>query len=339
MSEPRHRDVSLVSESALYYSAAMADEFARIAEIRRRLSAGARASSHVVLGIGDDAALLAASERAQAISVDAQVEHVHFERDLLSGTDLGYRALASALSDLAAMGAVPRAALVAMIVPPELSETELYAIADGFAEAQHAFGCQVAGGNLARGRELSITTTVIGDAARRPLTRGGARPGDALFVTGELGASALGLHALRGGRTELAPACVTRWRRLHARIREGVAIAELAGSAIDVSDGLLQDLSHLARASGVGFEIELAQLPFHVEMARACGELALDPQRLALSGGEDYELLFTVPKGVVPPHGTCIGEATAASGLRGRGRGGERIDLPPAGGYDHFVTT
>jgi thiamine-monophosphate kinase len=276
----------------------MAGEFERIAEIRRRL---ASASADIELGIGDDAALLRASPRAQALSVDTQVEGVHFSRAYSSLADIGYRALAAAVSDLGAMGARPRAALSAWIVPETCADAELYAIADGIAEAARDFGCPVAGGNLAAGRELSITTTVIGDAPERALTRAGARPGHTLFVTGALGASALGLAALQAGRADLAPDCVARYRRPRARVCEGLALVGIASAAIDVSDGLLQDLDHLATASGVGFEIELAQLPLHPELVAGCRALGCEAEALALTGGEDYELLFTAAQDSAPP--------------------------------------
>jgi len=311
----------------------VSDEFERIEQFRRRLQA---TSADVVLGIGDDAALLAPSDRAQALSVDAQVEGVHFDRALLSCADLGHRALASSVSDLAAMGARPRVALVALIAPAAIPEDELYAIADGLASAQHEYGCVVAGGNMAAGDRLSITTTVVGDAPPAPLTRGGAHPGDALFVTGALGAAALGLQLLRAGRGELAPACVERWRRLVARVREGAELAGTASAAIDVSDGLLQDLGHLAAASGLGFEVELPRLPLAAELEPACRLLGVDPNALALAGGEDYELLFTVPEGKTPRLGTRIGRAVAAPGLRLLDQHGRIVAPPASSGFSHF---
>lgn len=297
------------------------------------------ASPEVVLGIGDDGAVLAASALGQVLSVDAQVEGVHFRRDLLEPAAIGYRAIVSALSDLAAMGARPRAALLSLILPPALSDAELDGIVDGVAEAQHEYGCVVAGGNLARGSELSLTTTVIGDAPERPLTRAGARAGDAVFVTGQLGGAALGLQALLLGKAELAPGAVARWRRPVARIREGEALRGIAQAAIDVSDGLLQDLAHVCEASGVGCEIELPKLPLWPELERAAAKLALDPLGLALHGGEDYELLFTVRGGVVPELGTRIGTICPGSGIRLRDADGSEVKLPARVGYDHFERT
>lgn len=311
----------------------MSDEFQRIEQIRRRL---AFASDDVLLGIGDDAAVLAPSARAQAVSVDAQVDGVHFRRDLLAAADIGYRSLASALSDLAAIGATARAAFVALIAPAQLPEDELYAIADGFAEAQRAFACAVAGGNLATGGELSITTTVIGDAPVSPITRSGARAGDALYVTGELGGAALGLALLLAGRSELAPECVAHWRRPAPRLREGIALCGVASAAIDVSDGLLQDLGHLAEASGVGFELQLERVPRAAPLAGACAVIGADPDALALAGGEDYELLFTAAPELRPAIGTRIGTVTAAAGIRIVNASGRAIAAPHWSGYDHF---
>jgi thiamine-monophosphate kinase len=311
----------------------VSDEFQRIEQIRRRL---AFASADVLLGIGDDAAVLAPSARAQAVSVDAQVEGVHFRRDLLEPADIGYRALASALSDLAAMGARARAAFVALIAPEQLPEEDLYAIVDGFAQAQRAFACAVAGGNLASGGELSITTTVIGDAPAAPITRAGARAGDALYVTGELGGAALGLRLLLAARCELAPECVARWRRPTPRLREGAALASVASAAIDVSDGLLQDLGHLAEASHVGFELELHRVPRVAPLAGASAAIGVDPDALVLAGGEDYELLFTAAPELRPAVGTRIGTVTAAQGIRIVDASGRAIAAPRGPGYDHF---
>jgi thiamine-monophosphate kinase len=310
-------------------------EFERVAELRRRL---AFASDEVELGIGDDAAVLAHSDRKQVLSVDAQVEGVHFERRLLAASDIGYRAFVAALSDLAAMGAQPRAALIALILPPALGDEELYALVDGIAEAQREHVCAVVGGNLARGGELSITTSVLGDAPSKPLTRAGAQPGHGLFVTGELGSAALGLLLLQAGKPDLAPHSVARWRRPSARVRQGQALVDIASCCIDVSDGLLQDLGHLSEASGMGFEIELDRLPIAAELFRVAPILGLEPSALALGGGEDYELLFTAdPQAPSAGHGTRIGTAVRAPGLRLVDAQGRSISAPSVRGFEHFT--
>jgi thiamine-monophosphate kinase len=312
----------------------MASEHERIAEIRARLAKGAAAASGVALSIGDDAAILEASARGTVLSVDAQVEGVHFDRAWLSLRELGARAMASALSDLAAMGAEPRAALVSIICPAELSDNELYAIMDGAGEAQTRYGCPIVGGNLARGGQLSITTTVIGSAPPRPLTRSGARPGDGLYVTGVLGAAALGLALLKTGQVVRAPEHVARWRVPLARIAEGRRAAEQAHAAIDVSDGLLQDLRHICAASSVGCEVELSALPMPSERTLA-SELGVDLERLALSGGEDYELLVAAAQPIEGASFTRIGTFSEAGGIRLRDAAGA-VRAAEIAGFDHF---
>lgn len=308
-------------------------EFERIAEIKRRL---AMASAEVTLGIGDDAAVLAPSTRAQVWSIDAQVEGVHFRRDLLALEDIGYRAFAAAVSDLAAMAARPRAALLSLCLPRSLSDVDLFAIIDGVGQAQREYACVVSGGNLSAGSELSITTSVIGEALSSPLTRGGTRAGDALYVTGELGGAALGLQLLQSGHAQSAPDCVERWRRPRARIAEGLQLVGVANAAIDVSDGLLQDLAHLAGAAGIGFELEAERLPLHPELVALAQSLKLDPVALALCSGEEYELLFSTGPETKPSFGTRIGCAVGKPGIRILDARGREIALPDAAGFDHF---
>jgi thiamine-monophosphate kinase len=268
------------------------------------------------------------------LSVDAQVEGVHFDRGFLSLQQLGARAMASALSDLAAMGAEPRAALVSLICPPALNDDELYAIMDGVGQAQARYGCVVIGGNLARGVQLSITTTVIGAAIGRALTRSGAHAGDGLYVTGTLGSAALGLELLKRGQADRWQEHVERWRTPIARVEAGL-LAARAGThaAIDVSDGLLQDLQHVCEASSVGCVVDLPRLPRPRDAAIE-RELGVDLERLALSGGEDYELLVAAPE---PPSGdfTRIGTFSAEIGIRLRD--GSGVPRPAeASGFDHF---
>jgi thiamine-monophosphate kinase len=308
-------------------------EFDRIAEIARRL---ALPSADIVLGIGDDAAVLAPSAHPQVWSVDAQVEGAHFRREWLALEDVGYRAFVAALSDLAAMAARPRSALVALCLPPALSDAELYAIVDGIAAAAREYGCPVSGGNLAAGRELSITTSVLGETLGAPLTRSGACAGDALYVSGALGGAALGLSLLQSGHAERAPRSVACWRRPVARIGEGLALDAVANAAIDISDGLLQDLAHLAFASRVGFELEAASIPLHPELAELAPELGLDALAFALGSGEEYALLFSAGADRRPSVGTRIGRAVEKPGIRLLDAGGREIALPVAAGFDHF---
>jgi thiamine-monophosphate kinase len=314
-------------------------EFERIAEIRRRMGVGAAAASEVLLGIGDDAAVLAPSTGAQVLSVDAQVDGVHFRQDLLAPEDIGARALSAALSDLAAMGARPRAGLLALVVPAELGDEVVYAIADGMGNAAGRYGCPIVGGNLARGAQLSLTTTVVGEQAGSLLTRAGTRPGDALYVAGELGSAALGLRALLAGQGERVPRSVAAWRRPEALLAIGRALASAqpaVSATIDVSDGFLQDLSHLAQASGVGFEVELAQLPLGPELAAQAQAFGCDAQALALAGGEDYALLFTAPPDAAGLPGTRVGHACAQPGIRLLDERGQVVPPPITLGFDHF---
>lgn len=309
------------------------DEFERIAEIRRRLE---RASPHVVIGIGDDATVLAVSSRPQVVSVDAAVEGVHFRRGVIADRDVGYRATAAALSDLAAMGAMPRVVLSSLILPPVLDDAALFAIVDGIGESAAACGATVAGGNLSLGSELSITTTVIGDAGEVSLTRIGARVGDGVFVTGALGGAALAWRLLDAGMR--APeAILRRFARPAPRIEEGRRLVGVATAAIDVSDGLLRDLGHVCDASGVGAEVHAHAVPLEPGLAEAAQPVGLDALTLALTGGEDYELLFTAPEAAsLPFAATRIGTIVATGGVRVLDADGRALPVPPATGHDHF---
>ena len=310
------------------------DEFERIEAIRRRL---AMPAPGVVLGIGDDAAILKGDSRDLVWTVDSQVEGVHFRTDLLSATDIGYRALTAALSDLAAMGATPRACLCAMTLPSQLEDATLMSIADGVAEAARDYKAPVIGGNLAAAPTLSLTTTALGHAPRTLLTRAGAQPGDSLHVTGSVGAAALGLMLLQRDEAGRSDSCVLRWRRPTARIAEGISLCGVASAAIDVSDGLLQDLQHLCSASGVSAQIELDAIPVPEELDLLSRELGVEPLALALGGGEDYELLFSVPAGTtVPIEATRIGRITqAGSSIRLMNADGKLV-AAPAAGFKHF---
>jgi thiamine-monophosphate kinase len=252
-------------------------------EIRRLVARwGARAQ-----GIGDDAAVWLPTRGEHLVaSVDTAVEGRHFERGWLTSRELGWRAAAAALSDLAAMAARPVGVLVALTVA-ESWQREVFEIADGIGDAVAAAGTVIRGGNISAGGELSITTTVFGEAYA-PLRRAGARPGELVFVTGRLGGPGAALDALRSGKRDA---------RHHARHHERFAhpvprLAEArwlaangATAAIDISDGLVSDAGHLAAASGVGIIIEPSSLPL-VDGIRA---------REALVSGEEYELLIAAP--------------------------------------------
>ena len=283
-------------------------------------------------GIGDDAALLAipAGESLVA-STDASFEHVHFRRDWLSAREIGARATAAALSDLAAMAATPVGLLLALGLPAEW-HAELDALARGVGEVAVASACPIIGGNVTRAAELSLTITVLGTAAH-PLERKGALAGDALYVTGTLGGPGAALDALMHGA---APRDVDRARFAapQPRLAEARWLAERgARAAIDISDGLVADAGHLAAASGVRVVLDLAALP--------CVE-GITPER-AVSSGEEYELLVAVPAPAPLDEAafrarfgimlTRIGRVATGRGVSLEGHD-DRVDLPS--GHDHL---
>lgn len=231
--------------------------------------------------IGDDAAIIFAAGTSLVASTDVSVENVHFRRSWLTPREIGYRATAAALSDLAAMAAEPLGILVALTLPDAWRD-ELDKLADGIGEAADLASALIVGGDLSQGRDLSLAITVLGSAAR-PLRRSGARPGDRVYVTGRLGSVAAALSALEAERK---PAREDRARFAHpvARIREALWLAQHgATSAIDISDGLAADLAHVAAASGVAVSINLDRIPV----------VAGVTTRQAAGSGEEYELAVT----------------------------------------------
>lgn len=302
---------------------------------------GGVANDRVLVGIGDDAAVLAPNREPLVWTVDAAVEGVHFRRDLLSFEDLGFRATMAAASDLAAMGAEPVALLAALVLPGDVTDADLRALAEGQRAASAALGAPVVGGNLARGSELSITTTAIG-AARQPLRRDGARPGDVLGLAGPVGLAAAGFRLLdkRGPIDgEAAARAVQAWRRPTARTADGLRARSAATSAIDISDGLARDLGHIAHASGVSAVLDPAAL-ITPELIEAASLTGADPLELALHGGEDYALVITAPPGSLPegftPIGRCDASGEDAPGVALLDNSGlaRRIDER---GFDHFA--
>ena len=287
----------------------MSDEFSRIAALATRIGSPGRG---VTLGIGDDAAILAPLAGGIVLSVDTAIEGVHFRRGWAPLRTLARRAVMAALSDLAAMGAAPRATLVALALPADLDDAAFLELVDGTADAAREAGAPLVGGNLASAGELSITTTVVGEAGMRSLTRAGAQVGDAIYVTGVLGAAALGLALLSRGEGDAVAgaAFVAHWCTPTARLAEGRALVSGGATAcIDVSDGLAQDLGHLCATSAIATRIELAALPMLAEQRAQARALRLDAETLAVAGGEDYELVFTGPaSATLAAIGTRIGE-------------------------------
>jgi thiamine-monophosphate kinase len=234
----------------------------------------------VVVGPGDDAAVVRAGHGPLLLTTDTLVEDVHFRAGWITPRALGRRAFAVNASDVAAMGGVPRFALLALEAPPATPVARLDAVTAGFAEAARRAGARLVGGNVARGGRLAITVALVGEAPGRVVTRAGAVPGDVLYVTGTLGSAGLGV---RRGRLAAVP----------DRVGAGVVLARVASAMIDVSDGLVQDVGHVCRASGVGAVVELARLP----VAPACRRvLRARAPAFAATAGEDYELVAAVPR-------------------------------------------
>jgi thiamine-monophosphate kinase len=315
-------------------------ELALLDEIRRLV--GTRGG--VMVGPGDDAAVVQTSPHPLLLTTDALVEGVHFRRGWLSARELGRRAFHVAASDVAAMGGRVRAVLLAIAAPPTWEASELRGVVRGVRDAATRAGAALAGGNLATARELSLTVTVLGDAPTRPVLRSGARSGDDLYVTGTVGGAAFGLRLLAGARSvsgsELARRC---WRRPVARLRAGKALAAsgIATAMMDVSDGLLIDAGRLARASDRGCTIAADRLPLAASLRRLD---AADARALALTGGEDYELLFTArPRQRARLRDldlgcavTCIGTVRTGHGVEVVDAAGRRIAVARRRGHEHF---
>lgn len=274
-------------------------ERALIARLRARVPA---APDWVLTGIGDDAAVLApARGMVEVMTADALVEGIHFRRDWSSPADIGHKALAVNLSDLAAMGATPRAALLSLTLPASLPLDDFDALLDGFLALAAQTKTQLIGGNLTRSTAgLHIDVTLTGAVRpRRVLRRSGARAGDRLFVTGRLGAAAAGLAALAAGGDAWssgasAPESPARaealalHRRPSPRLRTGIVVANnrSASACMDLSDGLADAVQQICEASGCGADVDLTTVPVHPSATL----------EQALTGGEDYELLFAVPR-------------------------------------------
>ena len=300
----------------------------RIAEVVGRRGPG------VDVGVGDDAAVLG----DLVATVDALVEDVHFRLQTTGLEDLGWKALAVNVSDLAAMGARPLGALVALIAPPSVDGDAVAELYRGLEACARAFGCPVVGGDISRGPVLTLAVTALG-RSDAPALRDGARPGDVLAVTGPLGGSGAGLAVLEGRvdlPAALAEAVVRRHRRPQPRLAEGQALAGRVHAMLDVSDGVASDALRIAEASGATSVVDLDALPLDTGVAEAAAALGLAPGVLAATGGEDYELLVALPPDAVASAGVAlhvIGRVEAGpAAVRFEGAGA-RDDLA---GWDHL---
>lgn len=325
-------------------------EFELLARVRERLPAP---GPRVVIGSGDDAAVTVPGG-ATATSIDALVDGVHFRRDRATLTQIGRKALAAALSDLAAMGAEPGEAYVAVGVPADLDEDGCIELIDGIGAIAAETGTTLAGGDVTRAPVLTLAVTVVGHAARaeQMVGRDGAVPGDVLVLTGEIGGAAAGLLLLERPELGAAVAAETaerlRRRQLDPTPRLGAGRALAAAGAramIDLSDGLGGDAAHLAAESGAGVRIEAGSLPLANGLAEVAVAAGRDPLELATSGGEDYELLASLPRERLAEAATRIGEVaeTTLTQVGGVSEGeGVEIRLPGGGrlkpsGFDQLA--
>jgi thiamine-monophosphate kinase len=318
-------------------------EFGIIEKIRRTAAVG----RGVRLGIGDDAAWLQNFTSSCLVTADLLLENVHFNLKWTSLFDLGYKSLAVNISDIAAMGGVPAYAITSLGLPAAFGAEQVYEFYRGMNALARESAVSIVGGDTSVAESLLVSVCILGHAPYHPVSRGGARAGDDIYVTGTVGDAALGLELLKRKSPALSRAeaayLLKRHHRPTPRTGAGVLLARsrLAAAMIDVSDGLLQDLGHVCKASGVGAVICEESLP------RSSGYRALaEDSRWALCGGEDYELLFCARRRVraaierlskqagvrITRIGACVRRAEGINVLDRRGR---KVKMP-ALGYDHF---
>jgi len=264
----------------------------------QRITARLARPAWLVVGPGDDAAVVEPERGAlDVFTTDVQVEGVHFDRRFVAPDAIGHRALAVNLSDLAAMGARPRAALLSLVLPDALDVATIDGLLDGLLALADAHRVAVVGGNVSRSPgPLVVDVTAIGAVRRRRiLTRSGARPGDAVYVTGTIGDALVGLESLRDGGAQDVQTQEQRYLRPEARVRAGVALAghRAASACMDLSDGIADAVRQVAAASGVGIELDAALLPIADAVRRWHEARGRDAVAASVHGGDDYELLFT----------------------------------------------
>jgi thiamine-monophosphate kinase len=300
----------------------------------------------LVIGIGDDTAVWQGDTSLQLLTTDTLTQDVNFTLDMTTWWELGWKALAVNLSDIAAMGGIPRYALVSLSLPGDTEADDVTALYEGMIEIARKFGVAIVGGNVSRAPMVSITVTVHGIAGRNMLTRSKARTGDKVAVTGNPGTAAAGLKMLierLNFNTDTAELLRNTFLKPLPRVAEGQMLVERGvAAAIDISDGLVADLSHVCKASRVGARVEIDRLPIHPAVRDNFGDSAAG---LALSGGEDYELLFTAQEeivtGIIKAAScpvTVIGEIMAEKPgeVTLIDITGKQLDLLRAG-WDHFT--
>ncbi|MDR1999853.1 MAG: thiamine-phosphate kinase [Frankiaceae bacterium] len=300
-----------------------------------RLTAGIVRTDDVLLGPGDDAAVTRAGDGRVVSSTDLMVEGVHFRRDWSTANDVGRKAAAANLADIAAMGATATAILVGLATPPDLPGEWASGLMDGLREECGQVGAAVVGGDVVRSPTLMISIAVLGDLqGRAPVLRSGARPGEIVALAGRVGWADAGLAVLgRGFRSPVQ--VVTAHRRPEPPYAEGPRAAELGATAmIDISDGLVADAGHIAAASSVRINLRSAALSLPSRLREVAAALNIDPMTWLLSGGDDHALLATFPPILADrlgPAWTVIGEVSPGDGVRVDGR-----SWRGPGGAEHF---
>ncbi len=308
-------------------------EFGLIELVSGRLPQG----PDVIVGPGDDAAVLRAPDGQIAATTDLLVEGRHFRREWSTAYEVGRKAAAQSLADVVAMGARPTAVLVALAMPADLPVAWPLQLADGLRDECLRGGASVAGGDVVRDDRIAVAVTAIGDlAGRRPVLRSGAKPEDVVAIAGSLGRSAAGQALLERADVSLtaALAALTAAHRAPHPPYDLALKAAAAGAhaLIDVSDGLVQDLGHVAAASGVLIELDRAALaPQVAELAEAASVANADPERWVLTGGEDHAFAACFPGPVMPDGWRAVGQIRRGAGVTLNGH-----DTGELGGYDHF---
>lgn len=318
-------------------------ELPLLERIRARFSVK---SGSVLAGMGDDAAILKGDSRKLLATTDMMVEGVHFDLGFTTPYQAGFKLVSANVSDIYAMGGKPRFALLALAAPEDTEESFVDGLLDGMEEAFGLHGVALVGGDLSATKgKITLSLTVLG-YAERPLKRSGAKPGDAIYVTGSLGESACGLMLLklinRPVDLERPLEGPLKWevmepllrRHLMPEARKPGSFVKLATSMIDLSDGLFIDLRRLCAESGVGARLYAEKIPVSGAVRTVAGSLGLDPLEFAAGGGEDYELLFTAPPGG-KVRAARIGEVTRSRGLMLVSPDGEARAVEPSG-YRHF---
>lgn len=321
-------------------------EFGMIALIRKRYQTG---NPRIITGIGDDAAVFdLGGNKAGLLTIDSLVDKVHFDLSYTSFEDLGHKALATNLSDIAAMGGRPVLAVISITVTKKISLRDIEKMYCGMRQLAQKYGVAICGGDTVSGRDLSISIAVYGEGQKNNIgKRSGAKIGDGILVTSNLGASQAGFEILNSKFKSQNLKLTKKHLRPEPRVKEAQVLAskfKLHGM-IDISDGLASELHHLARESGVGLIIDQGALPVAEEAITASRLLKNDPLDYCLFGGEEYELLFTLPAGkaieakaILNKAGascTVIGQVVKGSGVMMIGRDLNVFKIPDRG-YKHF---